>query len=138
MALRRLLITQVTLAERFQSSFVRNLFVPHGMDEVQPIVKLNNRFKDVKGADYAKGKLEEIVYYFRDPNWHRLTITSLVKHGRLDHVNVRKPNKYAKQEILESLMSIVPKANDVDLKRIAEITYQFFGADLVNMVNRKE
>ncbi|PNY01685.1 ATP-dependent zinc metalloprotease ftsh mitochondrial-like, partial [Trifolium pratense] len=61
---------------------------------------------------------------------------SLVKNGRFDRcVDVLKPNSDEKLEILESLMSKVPKANDVSLDMIAIYTDQFSGADLANMVN---
>ncbi|MCI03158.1 ATP-dependent zinc metalloprotease FTSH 4 mitochondrial-like, partial [Trifolium medium] len=61
---------------------------------------------------------------------------SLVRHGRFDRrVNVLIPDADAKLEILESLMSNVPKAYDVNLKTIADSTYEFSGADLVNLVN---
>jgi ATP-dependent metalloprotease len=61
---------------------------------------------------------------------------ALVEHGRFDRrVDVPKPGAYEKQVILKSLMSKVPKANDVNLKTIADSTYQFSGADLANIVN---
>ncbi|MCI20566.1 ATP-dependent zinc metalloprotease FTSH 4 mitochondrial-like, partial [Trifolium medium] len=62
--------------------------------------------------------------------------TSLVKNGRFDRrVDVLKPNIDEKQQILKSLMSKVPKADDVNLNIIAIYTDQFSGADLANMVN---
>ncbi|GAU40854.1 hypothetical protein TSUD_111860 [Trifolium subterraneum] len=62
--------------------------------------------------------------------------TSLVKNGRIDRrVDVPKPDENEKLLILESLMSKVPKADDVNLDLIAVYTHQFSAADLANMVN---
>ncbi|MBO3832632.1 MAG: CDC48 family AAA ATPase [Candidatus Brockarchaeota archaeon] len=64
-------------------------------------------------------------------NMPELIDPALRRPGRFDReIEIRVPNKDGRLEILQIHTRGVPLANDVDLEKIAEITYGYSGADL--------
>ncbi|WP_404419617.1 ATP-dependent zinc metalloprotease FtsH [Marinospirillum sp.] len=61
---------------------------------------------------------------------------ALLRPGRFDRkVTLENPHREARQRILEVHTRKMPLADDVDLKRLAEMTVGFSGADLANLAN---
>ena len=64
-------------------------------------------------------------------NMPELIDPALRRPGRFDReIEIRVPNKDGRLEILQIHTRGIPLANDVDLEKIAEITYGYSGADL--------
>ena len=61
---------------------------------------------------------------------------ALLRPGRFDrHVLVDRPDVAGREEILNVHMKNIRVGEDVDVKRVAQITSGFVGADLANIVN---
>ena len=61
---------------------------------------------------------------------------AILRHGRFDRkVGVGKPDVRGREEILQVHAAEKPLGDDVDLKRVAQTTAGFTGADLENLLN---
>jgi cell division protease FtsH len=61
---------------------------------------------------------------------------ALIRPGRFDrHVTVDLPQKKAREEILKTHSRNVPLSEDVNFKKLADMSTGFSGADLRNLVN---
>ncbi len=92
---------------------------------------LNQLLAEMDGFDSSKG-----VIIMAATNRPEILDPALLRPGRFDRqIIVDKPDLKGREEIFKVHMKKIKLANDVDVKRLAQMTPGLVGADIANIVN---